>query len=59
MKGVQYEITGSVDGIRIKLLHTTLAGDKYFHQLVAWSLISQYDENRPTFDKILHSFYEL
>lgn len=59
MKGVQYEITGSVEGIRIKLLHTTLEGKKYFHQMVAWSLTSKYDENRDTFDKILNSFDEL
>jgi transcription initiation factor TFIIIB Brf1 subunit/transcription initiation factor TFIIB len=58
MKGVQYEITGSVDGIKITYLHTTLAGMRYFHQLIAWSLPSTYEENRPVFDKILQSFYE-
>jgi hypothetical protein len=59
MKGVQYEITGSVDGVRIKYLHTTLEGKKYFHQIIAWSLTSKYDSNKATFDKILDSFYEL
>lgn len=59
MKGVQYEITGSVDGVRIKYLHTTLEGMRHFYQLIAWSLPSKYDENKPTFDRILESFYEL
>ncbi|PIE32473.1 hypothetical protein CSA56_15385 [candidate division KSB3 bacterium] len=58
MKGVQYEITGSVDGLNMKYLHTTLEGRKYFHQISAWSLISKYDSNKPAFDKILESFYE-
>ncbi|MCP4402541.1 MAG: hypothetical protein GY801_35200 [bacterium] len=58
MKGVQYEITGSVDGIRIKYLHTTVEGKKYFHQIIAWSLVSEYDSNKAAFDKILESFYE-
>ncbi len=59
MKGVQYEITGSLEGVKIKYLHTTLEGRKYFHQLIAWSLPSKYDMNRPTFDRILNSSYEL
>ncbi len=59
MKGVQYEITASIDGVRIKLLHTTLDGKQYFHQLVAESLASKYDLNKPVFDKIIDSFYEL
>lgn len=58
MKGVQYEVTGSVDGVLVKYLHTTLEGDRYFHQLIGWSLQSMYDSNRSTFDKILNSFYE-
>lgn len=59
MRGVQYEITGSVEGLRIKYLHTTLESRQYFHQMIAWSLPSKYDKNRPVFEKILQSFYEL
>lgn len=59
MKGVQYEITGSIDGLKIVYLHTTLEGTRYFHQLIAWSLPSTYTENKPVFDKITQSFYEL
>jgi hypothetical protein len=58
MKGVQYEITASVDEVRIKILHTTLDGDRYFHQLIGGSLYSKYDLNKLTFDKILNSFHE-
>jgi hypothetical protein len=59
MQGVQYEITGSVDGLSIVYLHTTLESHTYFHQLIAWSLPSMYPGNKRVFEEILESFYEL
>jgi hypothetical protein len=58
MKGIQYEITGSIEGIKAQYLHTTLEGKRYFHQLAAWSVSSQYESNKPVFQQIIQSFRE-
>jgi hypothetical protein len=54
---LQYEIEGFFQQTRIKYLHTTVAGRRAFHQVLAWSTISRYD--RAAFDQLLNGFTEL
>jgi hypothetical protein len=54
---VQYEIEGFFQQTRIKYLHTTVAGRRAFHQVLAWATYSRYD--RGTFERLLDGFSEL
>ena len=54
---VQYEIEGFHDNTWVKYLHTTIAGRRAFHQVIAWSTQSRYD--RAIFDAVLTGFSEL
>jgi len=56
-ESVQYEIEGYYHQTRVKYLHTTIAGKRAFHQVLAWSTISRYD--RSAFDTLLSGFDEL
>jgi dihydrofolate reductase len=54
---LQYEIEGYYQQTRIKYLHTTIAGRRAFHQVLAWATYSRYD--RTAFDRLLAGFSEL
>jgi hypothetical protein len=54
---VQYEIEGFFQQTRIKYLHTTIAGRRAFHQVLAWATYSRYD--RESFERVLNGFSEL
>jgi hypothetical protein len=54
---VQYEIEGFFQQTRIKYLHTTVAGKRAYHQILAWSTSSRYD--RDSFERVLNGFSEL
>jgi hypothetical protein len=56
-ESVQYEIEGYYHQTRVKYLHTTVAGKRAFHQVLAWSTISRYD--RAAFDALLSGFDEM
>jgi len=56
-ESVQYEIEGFFQHTRVKYLHTTIAGHRAFHQVLAWSTYSRYD--RAAFDGLLEGFTEL
>lgn len=53
---VQYEIEGLHDNTWVKYLHTTIAGRRAFHQVIAWATQSRYD--RDVFQKVLEGFSE-
>ena len=53
---LQYEIEGFFQQTRIKYLHTTIAGRRAFHQVLAWATHSRYD--RQSFEKLLNGFSE-
>ena len=52
-----YEIEGFFQQTRIKYLHTTIAGRRAFHQVLAWATHSRYD--RESFERVLNGFSEL
>jgi hypothetical protein len=56
-ESVQYEIEGFFQQTRIKYLHTTVAGRRAFHQVLAWSTCSRYD--RAAFENLLNGFAEI
>jgi hypothetical protein len=56
-EAVQFEIEGYYHQTRVKYLHTTIAGKRAFHQVLAWSTISRYD--RAAFETLLGGFREL
>ena len=53
---LQYEIEGFFQQTRIKYLHTTIAGRRAFHQILAWATYSRYD--RQSFERLLNGFSE-
>lgn len=55
-EAVQYEIEGFHDNTWVKYLHTTIAGRRAFHQVIAWATQSRYD--RAAFDALLEGFSE-
>jgi hypothetical protein len=56
-ESVQYEIEGFFQQTRVKYLHTTVAGRRAFHQVLAWATYSRYD--RAAFECLLNGFTEL
>jgi hypothetical protein len=54
---LQYEIEGFYQQTRIKYLHTTVAGRRAFHQVLAWATYSRYD--RAAFEHVLNGFSEI
>lgn len=56
-ESVQYEIEGFFQQTRVKYLHTTVAGRRAFHQVLAWATHSRYD--RAAFEGLLNGFTEL
>jgi hypothetical protein len=54
---VQYEIEGFLDRTCLTYLHTTVAGDRAFHQVIAWATCSRY--NRKVFEDLLEGFSEV
>ncbi len=49
-------ISGVIDGVKIKYLHTTTEDKDNFHQIILWSLPSKYEGNRQDFDNVIKSF---
>jgi hypothetical protein len=54
---VQYEIEGFFQQTRVKYLHTTVAGRRAYHQVLAWAPFTRYD--RASFERVLNGFSEL
>jgi hypothetical protein len=56
-ESLQYEIEAFFQQTRVKYLHTTVAGRRAFHQVLAWATCSRYD--RAAFERLLDGFTEL
>ena len=56
-EALQTEALAAFDDVHLaRYLHTAIAGDRAFHQVVAWAIPSAYD--RATFDQLLKGFAE-
>lgn len=53
---VQYECDAVLNSVHLRFLHTTVDGDRAFHQIVCRSPRSQFD--RAAFDRLLDNFRE-
>jgi hypothetical protein len=58
-RALQYEIRGEVEGVRAVCLHTSVDGEKGFHQVLAWTLISKYEKNLALLRSVIDSFREI
>ncbi len=56
--GVQYEISGAVNNVKIVALHTTVETDEHFHQILAWTIKSRVEKNKPILQNVIQSFKE-
>lgn len=55
---VQYEIHGGIDNINAAYLHTTVETENNFHQILVWTLESQFSKNRDELQQVTQSFQE-
>jgi hypothetical protein len=55
---LQYEITGTIDNINVVYYHTTVETGSNFHQILAWTLPSKLDANKPVLESVINSFQE-
>jgi hypothetical protein len=53
---LQYEVEASTDTGPLVYLHTTIAGNRAFHQVLCWSARATYD--RGAFERLLDGFTE-
>ncbi len=60
-RAVRYELHGVLRKNRLKIvyLHTTVDGEKSFHQIVAWTMPSRLAEARAALEEASNSFREL
>ena len=49
----QFELSGSVQKIKVKYLVTCMKNDNTFYQFISWSTQSKYAEAKPVFESIL------
>lgn len=55
---LQYEVRAEVMGFKQRMLHTSVAGERYTHQILLWTNNEHWSAQRPVFDKIVASFRE-
>jgi hypothetical protein len=55
---LQYTLSGTVSGIKVTYLHTTVETEKNFHQILCWTLQDYYSKYEPVFEKISSSLKE-
>jgi hypothetical protein len=58
-KAIRYTITGSVEHSKIIYLHTTLEGEKGYHQVLAWTIPSKAEASLKVFEDVLKTFEEI
>jgi hypothetical protein len=56
---IQYEISGASNNVKIMALHTTVESQKYYHQILAWTIKSRVEKNKPILQKVIQSFKEV
>ena len=56
---IQYEVRGTLERINGVYLLTCVEGQEDFHQILAWTLVSQAEQNLPVLDQAVSSFREV
>jgi bifunctional DNA-binding transcriptional regulator/antitoxin component of YhaV-PrlF toxin-antitoxin module len=52
----QFEASGSVQGIKVKYVYTVVDMPQNYYQILAWSLASRFDANKPQLLEVVNSF---
>lgn len=55
----QIEVSGSVEKVKAKWIYTFIDAPKNFHQILAWTIASKYDANKPVLLGVIDSFKEI
>jgi len=55
---IQYQVEGMVNNLNAVYIHRTVETNKYFNQILAWSLKSKFESLKPEIIKIIDSFLE-
>ncbi len=55
-KGLQFEIRGEIDNLRIGYLYTILESDENFYRVLGWTTLSKFTSTVPKFQEMLQSF---
>jgi hypothetical protein len=58
MPAIQYEVSGTVDRLRVVYWLTAVEGRDHFHQVLGWTLGSQAEKNRAVILEVVESFQE-
>jgi hypothetical protein len=58
LPAVQYDLKGSVDGVNIGYVITFVGGKKAYHQVLAWTLRSKFEEKREKLAATTKTFHE-
>lgn len=56
---VQYEIRGELEGQKVVYLHTTMATDDRYYQIVSWTKADLYNQHRQELQNVIGSFREI
>lgn len=59
LSALHYELHGSMDGLELAYLHTTIGGAEHVHQVLAWTLGSAIDAARADLRAVISSFEEI
>jgi hypothetical protein len=58
MPAIQYEVSGSVDNLKVVYWLTAVEGRDHFHQVLGWTLGSKAEANREVILSVVESFQE-
>lgn len=58
-RALRYQLSGTMDGVKVVYWHVTVETDNHYHQMLLWSLKSKFSKNQSDFDSVIHSFEEI
>jgi hypothetical protein len=56
---LQYELRGKIQSFKAIYLNTTVETKDSFYQILTWTFLTKYDENKPILRKVISSFKNL
>lgn len=56
---VQYEVRGTIQGLNVVYLHTTVETSAHYQQIVTWQLVSSFESKKQLMQGIINSFREI
>ncbi len=55
----QFEVSGTVEKVKARWIYTFIDAPKNYHRILAWTLTSKFEENKPVLLDVINSFKEL